>query len=125
MTDSKKSFCREKKLSTAPKLRRIPRVLLLVETSRAYGRRVVEGVARYALENGPWSIQFEERGLESTPPEWLKEWTGDGIISRTTSSHLAKLLTATKLPLVELFSDPRISIAQVRMDSFLGGRMVV
>jgi LacI family transcriptional regulator len=115
----------KKSLSSVATLRETPRILLMVETSRAYGRRIVEGVARYALENGPWSIQFEERGLESSPPEWLKEWRGDGIISRTTSVKLAKLLKATHLPLVELFSDPRIGIAQVRTDSLLGARMAV
>ncbi|MBN2580519.1 MAG: substrate-binding domain-containing protein [Pirellulales bacterium] len=102
----------------------VPRVLLLVETSRAYGRGIVEGVARYALENGPWSIQFEERSLESSPPEGLKPWRGDGIISRTVSSKTASLLSATKLPLVELFGYPRIGCAQVWTESLTGGRMV-
>jgi LacI family transcriptional regulator len=127
MTAKRSTAPRQRKngRTALPRPRRVPRILLLVETARAYGRRVVEGVARYALENGPWSIQFEERELESSPPEWLKEWRGDGIISRTTSVKLAKMLAATRLPLVELFSDPRIGIAQVKTDSLLDGRMAV
>jgi LacI family transcriptional regulator len=68
---------------------RIPRVLLIIETSRAYGRGLVEGIARYAQENGPWSIQFEDRGLEATPPAWLREWQGQGIIARSVTKKQA------------------------------------
>jgi LacI family transcriptional regulator len=85
-----------------PRKRRIPHVLLLVETSRAFGRGLIEGIARFAWENGPWSIQFEDRALDSLPPKWLAEWKIDGIISRTTSVKLAKMLAAIKVPLVEL-----------------------
>jgi LacI family transcriptional regulator len=105
--------------------RQVPRILLLVETSRTYGRGMAEGIARYALENGPWSIQLEERGLDSSPPEWLKEWRGDGIISRTINMRLAKLLWATKLPLVELFGSPTMGEPPVRTDTVVGGQMVV
>lgn len=108
-----------------PPRRRVPRILLLVETSRSYGRGVTEGIARYALENGPWSIQFEERGLDSSPPEWLREWQGDGIISRTVNLRLAKLLWQTKLPLIELFGGIKIGQPQVRTDTYIGGQMVV
>ena len=93
-----------------------PHVLLLVETSLAYGRGIVEGIARYALENGPWSVQFEARGLDSLPPKWLKNWRGDGIISRTISLKAAKMLKATQLPLVEMLGSPKIGVAQVRGD---------
>ena len=65
------------------KLRRIPHILLLIDTAGAYGRGIVEGVGRYAAENGPWSIQYEYRAMDSLPPEWLKQWRGDGIITRT------------------------------------------
>jgi LacI family transcriptional regulator len=117
--------CKQENRSDMPSRGRIPRVLLLVETSRNFGRQIVEGISRYALENGPWSIQFEERALDSSPPKCLKNWKGDGIISRTTSLALAKLLWASKLPLVELLGDRRLGTAQVRADFHLGGRMAV
>jgi LacI family transcriptional regulator len=98
------------------KTRHIPHVLLLVETSLAYGRGVVEGIGRYALEHGPWSVQFEARALDSLPPKWLRNWRGDGIISRTLSLKTAKILRATGLPLVEMLGNPRIGVAQVRGD---------
>ncbi len=101
----------------------IPRVLLLIETSRAYGRGLVEGIARYARENGPWSIQFEDRGLDATPPAWLKEWRGQGIIARCITPKQANLLRATNLPMVELLGNRHIGTAEVTCDDYLMGRM--
>jgi LacI family transcriptional regulator len=106
-----------------PKPRRTPHVLLLVETSLAYGRGLVEGISRYALEHGPWSVQFEARALDSLPPKWLRNWHGDGVISRTLSLRTAKILQQTRLPLVEMFGNPRIGVAQVRGDCEMMGRM--
>jgi LacI family transcriptional regulator len=103
--------------SARPRVRRrVPRVLLLIDTAGSYGRGVVEGIGRYAFENGPWSIQFEYRALDSQPPKWLAEWSGDGIIARTSNAAQAKALLASKRPLVELFGYPRLENAQVRPD---------
>jgi LacI family transcriptional regulator len=93
---------------------RLPQVLLLVETSREYGRGLVEGIARYAEECGPWSIHFEERGLADPLPRWLKDWRGDGIISRTIFPQHAARLLATGLPVVELFAQPERNTPVVR-----------
>jgi LacI family transcriptional regulator len=109
----------------ANKSHRVRHILLLVETSSAYGRGVVEGIAQYARENSPWSIQFENRALDSLPPKWLKEWRGDGILSRTVNLKMAKLLWATKLPMVELHGNPQIGASQLRNDHLMGSRMVV
>jgi LacI family transcriptional regulator len=107
------------------KNRRPRRVLLLIETSRAYGRGLLEGIAAYARQHGQWTLHFEERGLEPQPPPWLKEWRGDGIISRTTTPALAKMLQATGLPVVELLGDRRIGTARVTCDDLAMGRMAL
>jgi LacI family transcriptional regulator len=107
---------RENHPSPLPRPHHLPHVLLLVETTHAYGRGIVEGIARYALENGPWSIQFELQGLDALPPKWLKNWSGDGIITRTISLKSAKLLWATHLPIVEMLGSPKIGTAQVLGD---------
>ena len=61
------------------------RVALIVETSSAYGRRILKGVRRYVHTHQSWSIFLEQRSLTSRPPQWLEDWDGDGIISRTTT----------------------------------------
>jgi LacI family transcriptional regulator len=95
---------------------RLPHVLLLIETSRAYGRGLVEGIARYSEQRGPWSIYFDERGLSDPLPRWLKDWRGDGVISRTTHKHDMARLLGVRAPVVELFPNPALKAPLVRPD---------
>jgi LacI family transcriptional regulator len=60
---------------------RIPKVLLLVESSRGSGRSVLRGIANYAHLHGPWSCCWEPAGLEKVWPK-LKALDVDGIILR-------------------------------------------
>jgi LacI family transcriptional regulator len=101
----------------------IHRVLLLVETTSGYSRGILEGVGRYLREHGPWSIFFEERGLEEPPPSWLRNWRGDGIIARTATPTIQRRLRALGLPCVELLGLQADGPAKVHGDNFLGGRM--
>jgi LacI family transcriptional regulator len=57
-----------------------PHVALVVQTSMAYGRRILEGIGRYARERGPWSFYLEPRSREDPFPAWLDSWDGDGVI---------------------------------------------
>ncbi|NBS05714.1 MAG: xylose operon transcription regulator XylR, partial [Verrucomicrobia bacterium] len=82
--------------------RRTPRVALLVETTRTYSRELLAGVRSYVAAHGPWSTFLELRALDSSPPTWLKDWDGDGILTRTFSPETAELIAATGLPAVEL-----------------------
>ncbi len=60
---------------------RIPKIVLLVESSRASGRAILNGVANYARYHGPWSFFWEPGGLEKVGP-MLKTLDADGIILR-------------------------------------------
>jgi len=82
--------------------RRIPRVALLVETTRTYTRELLAGVRRYIAAHGPWSTFLELRALDSAPPAWLRRWDGDGILTRTFTQEMADLIAASRLPAVEL-----------------------
>ena len=99
------------------------RVLLVIESSRAYGRGIIEGVSRYVREHGRWTIFYEEQGVLATVPPWLKEWKGDGIICRTGVSPLGMYLRKLDLPLVELFGDGQRFISEVQSDAAVAGRM--
>jgi LacI family transcriptional regulator len=52
--------------------------------------------------HGPWSVYLELRALDSKTPQWLKDWRGDGIITRTGSQQMADAIAATGVPTVEL-----------------------
>jgi LacI family transcriptional regulator len=78
------------------------RVALLVESSRAYGRGVLSGVAKFVREHDPWSIFFQDLNLCDVTPAWLKSWRGDGIISRLENPDIVKVIKQLKVPAVYL-----------------------
>ncbi|MCS7304512.1 MAG: DNA-binding transcriptional regulator [Thermoguttaceae bacterium] len=78
------------------------RVALLIETSRAYGRGLVRGVAKYVQEHGHWMIDFTPRGLTDPPPLWLRGWQGDGILARINDYRMAEAVLRTGAPVVDL-----------------------
>jgi LacI family transcriptional regulator len=102
---------------------RLPEVLLLIESSTGYGRGILEGIGRYVREHGPWLICFERRGLAEPPPEFLRDWQGHGIISRTATLAMAKRLRATGLPVVELLGARQVGPAVVQADNAGAGRL--
>src|SRR5947209_14246891 len=81
---------------------RRPRVALLVESSRAYGRGLLHGIAEYIRLHGPWSVYMAERGLGDAPPAWLQGWEGDGVIARIENRKIADAIGALGVPTVDL-----------------------
>ena len=79
-----------------------PRVALLIESSRAYGRRTLFGVARYIREHRPWSIFLQERSLGGTCPAWFKDWHGDGVIARVENLQIAGVIRRLGVPVVDV-----------------------
>ncbi len=79
-----------------------PHVALLIETSLAYGRGLLRGIAQYAREHGPWSVYFRPQGLDAPPPPWLERWRGDGILARIDNRRMAKAVMRTRLPVVDV-----------------------
>jgi LacI family transcriptional regulator len=63
--------------------RRVPRVVLLIESSRSSGRSLLRGIADYARHHGPWAFYWEPGGLENAWPH-LRTLDADGIILRDT-----------------------------------------
>ena len=79
-----------------------PHVLLIVETAMSFGRGVLEGISQYLFENPPWSVQLDLRELMVTPPAWLQQWDGDGIITRSTTPEMADFISQSGIPTVNL-----------------------
>jgi LacI family transcriptional regulator len=87
-----------------PAPRRAPRreVALLIETSNAYARGLLQGVVHYIREHQPWSFHHLEQGRGDDPPSWLAGWQGDGIIARIETPRIARAVKKTGLPVVDL-----------------------
>ncbi|MEM9701253.1 MAG: XylR family transcriptional regulator [Planctomycetota bacterium] len=98
------------------------RVALLVETSSGYGRDVLAGITRFLRMHDDWSVFLEQRDLDRSPPEWLRDWNGDGVISRTTTPEFASIADRADWPLVEI-TDRGLRQADVRSDDEQIGRL--
>src|SRR5438128_1036541 len=81
---------------------RKPHVALIVETSSIYGRQILRGVTRYLRAHEGWSIFLEQRALTSKLPAWLKNWRGNGMISRATTRQMVEAFAKSRVRLVDL-----------------------
>ena len=77
-------------------------VALLIETSNAYARGLLEGIVAYLRENRAWSIYLPEHSRGDSPPPWLAGWEGDGIIARIENAAIARALARVDLPVVDV-----------------------
>lgn len=80
-------------------------ILLLVESSLVYGRKVALGVSHYAREQGDWMLYIEPRDLFSPSRLLAQGWTGDGIITRTVGENMRNALNRVTCPIVELLGN--------------------
>lgn len=88
-------------MTSHPKKRRS--VALLVETSNAYARGILQGIVQYVREqHTPWSMHLFEQGRGDRPPSWLAKWKGDGIIARIENRDIARVVRKTGLPIVDV-----------------------
>lgn len=77
-------------------------VALIVETSKVYGREILLGISRYHKIHGPWSIFTRERSQNEADPPWLKNWQGDGIITRSPDLEVCRRAYGRGIPVVSL-----------------------
>ena len=92
------------------------RILLLIETSRVYGRQIIEGITKYALEKGDWTTFFEDSGPFLRETSLLRKFRFDGIISRTVGQQGRNLLHALNIPTVELLDDGKNATSDLYCD---------
>jgi len=108
----------------------LPRVALLIETSRGYGRQFLRGVIRYGRLHGPWGFYITPGDLEQALPR-MRRWGGTGIIARVETPQVARAILATKLPAIlvglsaaRVYSNPSLRrFSQVHSDSLGAGRL--
>ena len=77
-------------------------VAVLIETSSAYGRGLIRGIAEYVQSQTAWSLRLEETGPVRTVPAWMRRWHGQGIIARLETPSIARSLLAKGVPLVNV-----------------------
>ncbi len=70
----------------------VPKVVLVLDTSRAFGRRLLLGITKYARLNGAWAFYSELGNIQSNLPK-INVSQADGIIMCDSDrfKHLVKL----------------------------------
>jgi LacI family transcriptional regulator len=82
-------------------MREVPKVALLVETSRGFGREFLLGMARYSRLHGPWSFHLTPGDYKQVVPK-MKQWGGTGIIARIADKRAAQAVINANLPTIAL-----------------------
>lgn len=101
-----------------------PRVALLIETSRSYGRGMLRGIVRYSRLHGPWAFYLSPGDFEQALPK-MRKWTGSGAIARIETPAVAKAILAAHVPTIALDlsegqqapDNPLSKLSQVESDS--------
>ena len=98
------------------------KIVLLLETSRAFGRQLIIGIARYSRLYGPWSFYKEPIDLKSSIPH-LTNWKPDGIIMR--DSLITKELLKLKIPTILAIHDSKYpkDLPVIKTDSYSIAKM--
>lgn len=89
-------------------MKTLRQVALLIETSNAYARGVLQGIVSYNREHEPWSIYLPEQERGATPPSWIKNWRGDGLIVRIETDAIAQTVRRLGKPVVDVSAARRV-----------------
>lgn len=79
-----------------------PTIALLIETSNAYARGLLQGIVGFIREHHPWSIYLSEHTRGDKAPAWLSTWKGHGIIARIENPAIAEALRQLTIPIVDM-----------------------
>jgi LacI family transcriptional regulator len=85
-----------------------PKVALLIETARGYGRQMLHGIVRYARLHGPWGFYVTPGDFKQALPK-MQHWGGTGIIARIETPQIAKAVLDSGLPAIVLDRSERQS----------------
>lgn len=81
----------------------MPRVILLIEKSRAYGRGLLRGAIRYSNLHGPWLFFTEPEPYRDGPTpshDWMASLRADGILAHTWDQRTIEMILDLRLPAV-------------------------
>jgi LacI family transcriptional regulator len=94
------------------------RVAIIVESSLAGGRAILRGFAEYVRQVNHWSIFYEPNHFETSLPDWLHHWRGDGVVARVRTPRVARQLVKLRLPVVDISGNvPQARLPVVQVDN--------
>jgi LacI family transcriptional regulator len=82
---------------------KIPKVILLIERSRSFGRGLLHGIIQYSNLHGHWLYymkpEFYRQGGEKTH-KWLKGLDADGVMAHTWDSDFIDTIVKLDIPAI-------------------------
>ena len=78
-----------------------PKVALLIETARSFGRDFLLGIAHYSRLHGHWSFHITPGDYKQVVPK-MKKWGGTGIIARIPDWRMADAILKANVPTIAL-----------------------
>ena len=106
---------------------KIPKVILLIERSRSFGRGLLEGIVQYSNLHGPWLFymkpEFYRQGKKKSH-KWFRDLDVDGIIAHTWDTDLINSIVNFGLPAIICgLEKPRRNAYRLLTDESAVGRM--
>lgn len=96
----------------------------MIESSRAYGRGLLVGIAKFAHMSDAWiTTHHPERLLDEGVPNWFDATKFDGVIIRTDRRDILDQVVSTNIPTVDLRAAHGSSACVVETDDRLVARL--
>ena len=106
---------------------KIPKVILLIERSRAFGRGLLHGIVQYSNIHGPWLYYMEPefyRQEKEKSHKWLKDLDADGVMAHTWDPDFINSIVNLGLPAIICGLDkPKRNACRLSTDEAAAGRM--
>ena len=91
---------------------------MIVESSLASGRETLRGFAEYVRQANCWSVYYEPGHFQTSLPDWLHNWRGDGVVARVRNPIFAKQLARLRVPVVDISGNvPDTGFPLVQIDN--------
>lgn len=104
-------------------------VILILERSRAYGRRLIRGIVRYAKTHDPWLFHMEPefyRHSPRRPQDWITSLQADGIIAHLGDGRAIRSVMGLGVPaIITSIREPAAQTHAIETDDEAIGRMAV
>jgi len=104
-------------------------VIVIVEKSRAYGRGLLRGIARYAAIHGPWQLRMEPefyRFSRRQSKKWMAQKRADGVIAHLADVATIESVIASGVPAVIAgIREPAAGAHMLMTDDEAIGRMAM
>ncbi|MDH7598765.1 MAG: DNA-binding transcriptional regulator [Sedimentisphaerales bacterium] len=105
----------------------IPKVILLIEKSRAFGRGLLKGIVEYSNLHGPWLFCMEPQVYQKGSLQsfsWMRSLGADGLIAHTWDRGVIKVILDLGLPaMVCGIQEPVGRVCRIVTDEVAVGRM--